>query len=366
MARSPESGGVRHPRGAELSLSTPPEIGAIRSFPKVELHIHVEACLSAERIEELATDAGVPMLRPADSLFVYTSLADFLEVYEWWCDLLRTPEIAEQLAYDAAAQVSEDGIVYAEVLCGPRYWPHIWPEPLIEALAAGFDRAHGDGHADCRLVPSISREQSPDWAMEFVEWIGASGPPRVVGLGLDGNEAILGRTSPKFSEVYARAAELGLGRTAHTGESSGPDGVWDALEHLHLDRIDHGVRSVEDPALLEHLADRGTTLNVTPTSNVITGLYADIDHHPVGHLIEAGVPVTINSDDPKAMNVTLSGEFEKVSQSLRWTIAEVEAATRRAIDAAFCDPDHAAGLYRRIDSYVDGPGNRSTRRDDSP
>ena len=78
------------------------------------------------------------------------------------------------------------------------------------------------------------------------------------------------------------------------------------------------------------------------------------------------MPVTINSDDPKAMNVTLSGEFEKVSESLGWTIAEVEAATRRAIDAAFCDPDHAAGLYRRIDSYVDGLGNRSTRRDNSP
>ena len=332
----------------------------------MELHIHVEACLSAERIAELAAEARVPMLRPADSLFVYSTLADFLEVYEWWCDLLRTEEIAEQLAYDAAAQMSEDGIVYAEVLCGPRYWTHLRLEPLIEALAAGFERAHRDGHADCGLVPSISREQSPEWAMGLVEWIGASGPSRVVGLGLDGNEAILGRTSPKFSEVYARAAELGLGRTAHAAESSGPDGVWDALEHLHLDRVDHGVRSVEDPALLEHLGAQGITLNVTPSSNVITGMYADIDHHPVGRLIEAGVPVTINSDDPKAMNVTLSGEFEKVSRSLGWSLADVEAATRRAIGAAFCDPDHAAGLQRRIDAHVQSLENRSTRRDDNP
>ena len=349
-----------------MSPPTPPGIGAIRSFPKVELHIHVEACLSAERIEELAADAGVPMLRPPESLFVYSSLADFLEVYEWWCDLLRTDEIAEQLAYDAAAQMSADGIIYSEVLCGPRYWPHIRQEPLIEALAAGFDRAHGDGHADCGLVPSISREQSPDWAMGLVNWIGASGLRRVVGLGLDGNEAVLGRTSPKFGEVYARAAGLGLGRTAHAGESSGPEGVWDALDHLHLDRVDHGVRSVEDSALLEHLAARGITLNVTPTSNVITGLYPSVAHHPVGRLIEAGVPVTINSDDPKAMNVTLSGEFEKVSRSLGWTLAEVEAATRRAIDAAFCDPDHAAGLHRRIDAHVHSLENRSTRSDDNP
>ncbi len=341
----------------------PPGIDAIRAFPKVELHVHVEACLSAERIGELAAEFGVPMLRPAESLFVYATLADFLEVYEWWCDLLRTTEIAEQLAYDAAAQLRADGIIYAEVLCGPRYWPHLTREPLIEALAAGFERAQGDGHADCRLTPSISREQPAEWAMGLVEWIGASGPSRVVGLGLDGNEELLGRTSPKFTEVYARAAELGLGRTAHSGESSGPDGVWDALEHLHLDRVDHGVRSIEDPRLVEHLAANGVTLNVTPTSNVITGLYPDVDHHPVGPLIEAGVPVTINSDDPKAMNVTLSGEFEKVSHSLGWGLDDVAAATQRAIDAAFCEPDDAASLHRQIDAHMQGLQGRAIQED---
>ncbi|MCY3661475.1 MAG: adenosine deaminase [bacterium] len=349
-----------------LDGGTAPGIEAIRAFPKVELHVHVEACLSAERIEELAAEFGVPMLRPAESLFVYATLAEFLEVYEWWCDLLRTAEIAEQLAYDAAAQLRADGIIYAEVLCGPRYWPHLRREPLIEALAAGFERAHGDGHADCRLTPSISREQSAEWAMGLVEWLGTSGPSRVVGLGLDGNEELLGRTSPKFTEVYARAAELGLGRTAHAGESSGPEGVWDALEHLHLDRVDHGVRSIEDPALLEHLAEREITLNVTPTSNVITGLYPDVDHHAVGPLIEAGVPVTINSDDPKAMNVTLSGEFAEVSRSLGWTLLDVEAATRRAVDAAFCDRDQAADLHGQIDAHVETLEQGSLRKDHNP
>ena len=344
----------------------PPGIDAIRAFPKVELHVHVEACLSAERIEELAAEFGVPMLRPAESLFVYATLAEFLEVYEWWCDLLRTAEIAEQLAYDTATQLRADGIVYAEVLCGPRYWPHLRREPLIEALAAGFERAHGDGHADCRLTPSISREQSAEWAMGLVEWIGSSGPARVVGLGLDGNEELLGRTSPKFTEVYARAHDLGLGRTAHAGESSGPDGVWDALEHLHLDRVDHGVRAIEDPRLVEHLAEHGVTLNVTPTSNVITGLYPDVDHHPVGPLIEAGVPVTVNSDDPKAMNVTLSGEFEKVSRSLGWSLDDVAAATRRAIDATFCHPDDAASLRQHVDSYLSGHESVSTAEDSNP
>jgi len=331
------------------SLST----DLIREFPKVELHIHLEACISGERIEQLAHAAEVPMLRPVDQLFQYTSLADFLATFEWWCDLLRTPDIAEQVAYEAAAQMSLDGIVYADVLMGPKYWTYLNEKELIRVLGAGFERAHRDGHADCRLVPSISREQSADWAMDLVEWIGEERPLRVVGLGLDGNEAALGRTTAKFENVYECAAELGLGRTVHAGESSGPEGVWDALNYLHVDRIDHGVRAIEDPALVNRLAEDQITLNMTPTSNVITGLYPDVSSHPVGKFIEAGVPVTVNSDDPTAMNVTLTGEIEAVSRIHAWSLDDLVSATRRAIDAAFCDDDDRLALHGRVDSFLE-------------
>lgn len=324
----------------------------ISAFPKVELHVHVEACISGSRIESLAAEAGVPMLRPVERLFEYSTLSEFLETYEWWCDLLRTPETAEGIAYEAAALLAADGIVYADVLTGPRYWEHLDDHELIVALGAGFERAHRDGLTDCRLVPSISREQSAQWAMELVEWIGAERPPRVVGLGLDGNEAVLGRTTPKFEEVYARAGELGLGRTVHSGESSGPEGVRDVLDYLHVDRIDHGVRAIEDPALTARLADEGVTLNITPTSNVITGLYPDLPSHPVGRFIDAGVPVTVNSDDPLAMNVTLSGEFEAVAGIHDWSLDDLVAATRRAADAAFCDGTDRAALHARIDAFL--------------
>ena len=239
------------------SMTTQLSRDVIRAFPKVELHVHVEACITGDRIESLAAEAGVPMLRPVERLFEYSSLVEFLETFEWWCDLLRTPETAEGVAYDAAALLAADGIVYADVLTGPRYWEHVDDRELIRALGAGFERAHRDGLTDCRLVPSICREQSPQWAMELVEWIGAESPTRVVGLGLDGNEALLGRTTPKFEDAYARAGELGLGRTVHAGESSGPEGVHDVLEYLHVDRIDHGVRAIEDPDLTARLADEG-------------------------------------------------------------------------------------------------------------
>lgn len=333
----------------------------IRSFPKIELHVHVEACLSSVRIEELAGQLRVPMLRPADQLFLYSTLADFLETYEWWCDLLRTPEIAEQLAYDAAAQLAADGIVYAEVLTGPKYWRHLSYDTLIEALSNGFNRAYDDGHADCRLLPSISREQSADWAMELVEWIGSRRPERVVGLGLDGNEAVIGRTSPKFEQVYARAAELGLGLTVHAGESSGPEGVRDALDYLHVDRIDHGVRAIEDAAVVRRLAKERVTLNVCPTSNVIIGLYPNLAAHPIGRLIEAGVPVTVNSDDPTAMNLTVSGEFLAVGRELEWSFDDVARATYAAIDAAFCDADCAQKLRSKVDAFLAALPNSAER-----
>ena len=318
----------------------------------MELHVHVEACISGSRIESLAAEAGVPMLRPVERLFEYSTLAEFLETYEWWCDLLRTPETAEGIAYEAAALLAADGIVYADVLTGPRYWEHLDDQELILALGAGFERAHRDGLTDCRLVPSISREQSAQWAMELVEWIGAERPTRVVGLGLDGNEAVLGRTTPKFEEAYARAGELGLGRTVHAGESSGPEGVRDVLDYLHVDRIDHGVRAIEDPALTARLADEGITLNITPTSNVITGLYPDLPSHPIGRFIEAGVPVTVNSDDPLAMSVSLSGEFEAVARIHDWSFDDLVAATRRAADAAFCDETDRAALHAKVDAVL--------------
>jgi adenosine deaminase len=335
-----------------MAISRPLSFDMLRAMPKVELHVHIESCLSAERIEQLALDAGVPMLRPREELFSYASLAEFLQVFEWWCDLLRTTDIAEQVAYDAAVQMSADGIVYADVLTGPRYWSHLDYVSLIEALGRGFERAHEDGYTDCRIVPSISREQPSEWAMGLVEWVDKRNPIRVVGLGLDGNEAVLGRTCQKFEHVYQKAADIGLGRTVHSGESSGPEGVWDALNFLQIDRVDHGVRAIEDRELVERLVTDQITLNVCPTSNVIVGLYDSVEENPIGRFIDAGIPVTVNSDDPNSMKITLSEEFMNVGSDLGWSVDDAVAVTRTAIDAAFCSQSDSNQLHQQMDIFV--------------
>ncbi len=325
----------------------------VRAMPKVELHVHVEACMTGDRMLQLAKDLDVPVPRPLDELITFTSLPVFLEAFEWWCSLLRKPEYAEQLAYDTAFEMSKEGIVYAECLMGPKYWSRMEYQDSLPALARGFDRAAADGLTDCQLVPSISREQSSQWAMELVNWIQDSALPRIVGIGLDGNEVETGRTCPKFSHVYDRAWEVGLGRTVHAGESSGPEGVADALEFLSVDRIDHGVRAIEDPAVVQQLVDKQVTLNVCATSNVLINLYPDLASHPVRALAEAGVPVTLNTDDPAVMDIQLSDEIVRVGGAMGWTtMADVVAMQRTAIDATFCGDERKAQLRAQLDAHV--------------
>jgi adenosine deaminase len=339
-------------KGAVEMPHPPLEREPIRVMPKVELHVHVEACMTGQRMVKLADELRVPVPRPIDELISFTSLPIFLEAFEWWCSLLRTPEAAEQLAYDAAADMAKEGIVYAELLMGPKYWSRMTYQESIPALARGFDRASAEGLTDCAIVPSISREQSARWAMDLVNWIQDTALPRVVGIGLDGNEAETGRTCPKFSHVYNRAHEVGLGRTVHAGESSGSEGVADALEYLEVDRIDHGVRAVENPTVVRALVDKQVTLNICATSNVLIGLYADLESHPIRELVVAGVPVTVNTDDPAVMDIHLSDEIASVGTAMNWTMAEVVKAQHAAITAAFCSDKRKEELRKQLDAYV--------------
>jgi adenosine deaminase len=333
-------------------VNAPLDQDLVRAMPKVELHVHVEACMTGDRMLQLAETLDVPVPRPLDELITFTSLPVFLEAFEWWCSLLREPEHAEQLAYDTAFEMSKEGIVYAECLMGPKYWSRMEYQDSLPALARGFDRAAADGLADCQLVPSISREQSSRWAMDLVNWIQDSAEPRIVGIGLDGNEVETGQTCPKFSHVYDRAWEVGLGRTVHAGESSGPEGVADALEYLSVDRIDHGVRAIEDPAVVRALVDKQVTLNICATSNVLINLYPDLASHPIGALAAAGVPVTVNTDDPAVMDIQMSKEIVDVGSTMDWTMADVVRAQHTAIDAAFCSDERKAALRAQLDAHV--------------
>lgn len=337
--------------------TTPLDRLTLQRLPKVELHVHLEGSFSPERIARLAQEAAAPLPRPVDQLFEFTNLDDFLSLLDLWCGLVHTTEEAEQIAYDFAARLFDDGLIYAEVMINPIHWGALAPQQLIEAVNAGYERAAAEGLTDCRILVSLARKQSTESAMELVEWMGTARPTRVVGLSLDGNELAAGRTSPRLAAVYQRAGALGFGLTAHAGESSGADGVRDAIELLGVSRIDHGVRSVEDPALVRRMAEQLITCNVCVSSNLLI-MHGGIEAHPLRRLVDAGVPVTINTDDPEPLDLSLNDEIELVAGHLGWGIDEVVSSTRQAVDAAFCGPARALELHASIDEFADGLATR--------
>ena len=329
----------------------------ILALPKVELHVHLEGTFTPDRVAQLASLHDETPPRPIDGLFDVDNLAEFLETLDWVCALVRDETTAEAVGYDFASYAHGQGIVYAEAIANPTHWPGLTTPDLFASFARGFDRAEADGLGDFRLLPSILRQQSEAEALALVDWIGRSGIDRIVGLSIDGNEAAAGRTGPRFAPAYAAAAELGLGRTAHAGESSGPEGVVDAVELLGVSRIDHGVRCIEDGDALGLVRDRGITLNVCLTSNC-TLLYDDIAEHPIADLVAAGVRCTINTDDPAMLGIDLCGELKLAAARLDWSLPEVVAAQRLAIDAAFCSTEDKARLHALLDDAHRGPSRR--------
>lgn len=323
----------------------------ICAVPKIELHIHLEGTFRPSRIAELAAIAGEEPPRPFDRLFEADNLADFLDTLDWVCGLVRDEPTAERVAYDFAAYAHDQGIVYAEVIVNPTHWSGLSTAELFSACALGFDRAQADGLGDFRLLPSILRQQSEREARQLVEWIEGAGLARIVGLSIDGNEAAAGRTGSRFAPAYDHAARIGLGRTAHAGESSGAEGVRDAIELLGVSRIDHGVRCGEDPAVLGMVLDEGITLNVCLTSNC-TLLYSSLDDHPIKELAATGVRFTINTDDPETLGVSLCSELMLAADHLGWDLADLVQAQHRAVDAAFCSDADKQALRTLVDQTV--------------
>lgn len=223
------------------------------------------------------------------------------------------------------------------MIFNPTHW-HAWHGRLgaqLDAMDAGFKAAEQDGLPGVGLCVSLLRTQTADQAIELVDTLRTLRHPRVVALSVDGNEAAAGRTGQRFAEAFKRAGADGLQRTVHAGESSGPEGVWDAVNVLGADRIDHGVRAIEDAALVDLLAERQIPLGICPTSNIVLGVYPSMEAHPIERLRQAGVRVSVNTDDPALLGASLVGEYALCRSTFGWSDAVTRALARTSIDASF-------------------------------
>ena len=329
------------------------ETSRLKSLPKAEVHLHLEGCFEAAVIAQWAKLEGVALPRPQEDLFKFSGLADFLGFLDLACGLASTKERLVELSYGLSQRLSDNGTGYADVIFNPTHW-HAWHGRLgamLDAIDAGFKEAEQDGLPPVGLCVSLLRTQTADAAIELVESLASMRHPRVVALSVDGNEAAAGRTGPRFAEAFRRAASAGLHRTVHAGESSGPEGVWDAVNLLGADRIDHGVRAIEDDALVNMLAERQIPLGVCPTSNLVLGVYPSIAQHPIERLRAAGVRVSVNTDDPALLGASLIGEYSLCRSAFGWTDDITKTVARTSIEASFAH-DHVKGnLLKALDTW---------------
>ena len=311
------------------------------ALPKAEIHVHLEGTLEAAEIVALAAAAGEALPRAPEDFLRFKDLADFLTFLDWSCGLVRSTEQMTELAYRFSRRMQAAGTRYADVIINPMHW-QAWqrrvPE-LIAALDAGFTAAEADGLPPAGLCISLLRSQTADQALELVELLTSLKHPRVVALSIDGNEAAAGRTGPRFAEAFRRAGARGLHRTVHAGESSGPEGVRDAVELLGAERIDHGVRAIEEPTLVAQLVERAIPLDICPTSNVSLGIFPTLAAHPLEALRRAGVRISVNTDDPVLFGVSHADEYATCAAAFGWTDDVVRAVARTSIEASFANPD---------------------------
>ena len=320
----------------------------VRDMPKVELHAHLEGSIRPSTLLTLAERNHVPL--PAQDLeglrafYRFTDFDHFIRVYLTISKCLRTPDDFDLIAYEYGASMARQNICYAEVTFTPYTNVANTGLPFDEVLAGlnqGRARAAAEFGVEFRWVLDIVRDH-PDSRHQVAEWAVSAMDRGVVGFGLGGTER--GHPPEWFVDAYAVAREAGLHSVPHAGEVAGPESVWNAIRLLDAERIGHGVRSVEDAALVACLREHQIPLEVCPTSNLRLGVYPSYEQHPVRWLWEQGLYVTVNSDDPAMFNTDLAGEYEALAAHLGFSAAELEQLSLNALRASFLPPEQKALL----------------------
>lgn len=329
----------------------------IAGLPKAELHVHHVGSASPRIVSELATRH--PGVVPADpdklrTFFEFRDFAHFIELYLAVVDLIRTPQDIHWLTTEVARELSEQNVRYAELTCTP--WTSVAVGIPIEAYTEAIEDARAVAERDhgltLRWIYDIPGESGVPAADDTIGFAIDHRPDGLVGFGLGGPE--IGVPRPQFKQHFDRARAAGLHSVPHAGETTGPQTVWDALDVLGAERIGHGISSAQDPALLQRLAGDAITLEVCPSSNVATRAVASIEEHPLAALVAAGVPVTINSDDPHMFNTTLNREYEIAADLLGLDEAGVAALAQQAVTSSYAPDDVKLALAAEIDDYVAG------------
>lgn len=329
----------------------------ISGLPKAELHVHHVGSASPRTVAELAARHAGSSPVPSDSerlaeYFTFTDFAHFIEVYLSVVDLLRTPEDIWTLTHEVARDLAGQNVRYAELTMTP-YTSIVWgipAEAYVEAIEDARAAAERDFGLTLRWCFDIPGESGTEAAGITLDTALRLQPDGLISFGLGGPE--IGVPRPQFAPYFEQAMAAGLRSVPHAGESTGPQTIWDALRFLGAERIGHGIAAAQDEELMSYLADRQIVLEVCPTSNVRTRSTPSLAEHPLPTLVAAGVPVTINSDDPPMFGTTLNREYAIAAELLDLDPAGIADLARAAVHASFADRGLQQSILAEIDTYA--------------
>ncbi|MFF4576841.1 adenosine deaminase [Streptomyces sp. NPDC001389] len=328
----------------------------IAGLPKAELHVHHVGSASPRIVAELASrhpDSQVPTDPGAlADYFTFTDFAHFIEVYLSVVDLVRTPDDVRTLTFEVARDMARQNIRYAELTITPYSSTRrgIDQHAFMEAIEEARKAAESELGVILRWCFDIPGEAGLEAAAETARLAVDLRPEGLVSFGLGGPE--IGVPRAQFKPYFDRARAAGLHSVPHAGETTGPETVWDAIRELGAERIGHGTSATQDPELLAYLAEHRIALEVCPTSNIATRAVTDLDRHPVREMVQAGVLVTINSDDPPMFGSDLNNEYAVAARLLDLDERGLAQLAKNAVEASFLDPAGKARLTAEIDAYT--------------
>lgn len=322
--------------------------------PKIELHLHLEGAAPPGFVRGLAAEKNVDIsgIFDAEGNYAYRDFWHFLEVYEAATSVLQSPGDFARLTRTVLEECARNDVIYCEAFLSPDFCGGrdigAWKE-YLQAIIEAAQGAQRDFGIEMRGIITPIRHFGPEKARETAACAQETAGAFVTGFGIGGDEKA--GSPADFTYAFDMAREAGLRLTAHAGEWGGPQSVRDVLQALGVERIGHGVRAVEDPALVDILAERGTVLEVCPGSNIALGLYPDITAHPISTLREKGVNVTVSTDDPPFFHTTMRREYQVLAEGLEWGAGEFKALNLVAANAAFCDADTRDALIKRLEAW---------------
>ena len=323
----------------------------MNAHPKIELHLHLEGAAPPEFIRQLASEKSVNLGGVFDEHggYQFTDFNQFLATYEAATGVLNTPKDFYRLTKAVLEQSADQGVIYSEAFLSPDFCGGrdvvAWKEYLaaIEEAAAEARREYG---IEMRGIVTCIRHFGPEKSKETALCAADTSGNFVTGFGIAGDE--MAGKPKNFSYAFDMAREAGLRLTAHAGEWGGAQSVSDALTDLRVERIGHGVQAIENKELVAKLVEKEITLEVCPGSNIALGVYAKWLDHPIQKLMDAGVQVTVSTDDPPFFHTDLTSEYQKLEETFGWTQEHFLLINQNAARAAFCDETLRSELLTKL------------------